>query len=307
MFTTTMESHLAFSSLSFPLKLHHVLDVVEAEGLSSVVSWQPHGKAFRVHQPRVFVEVVLKRFFCQTKYPSFQRQLNLYGFSRFKEGPDKGAYHHPRFVKGNKELSRDMPRFRVKGCLSRGTSVNSYFGQPDFYDHLASSANISFVQSQLPPLSVNQKPDKDTLAPPQRFMSPLPKLSHRSYSDVDGNFLDVPFPDPLPRTSTVRIVSLDDVFPPRLSVSSASPTKSTSPATNNLVSLLGSNSAADSMVSSEPLALSNSFDEIAPLGELIQDGKGLFDSDGEETPASDFFDESIFDNVFPDTIDSVFH
>ena len=39
------------------------------------VSWQPGNKCFRVHDPNQFVSTVMPRFFKQTKYKSFQRQL----------------------------------------------------------------------------------------------------------------------------------------------------------------------------------------------------------------------------------------
>ncbi len=45
----------------FPWKLHIMLDVVEREGRHRIVSWQVHGRSFAVHQPRAFVEKVLKR------------------------------------------------------------------------------------------------------------------------------------------------------------------------------------------------------------------------------------------------------
>ena len=37
-------------------------------------------------------------------FPSFQRQLNLYGFGRIREGEDKGAYFHELFLKGKQHL-----------------------------------------------------------------------------------------------------------------------------------------------------------------------------------------------------------
>jgi hypothetical protein len=36
----------------FPAKLHYVLEQLEKDGLSDVISWQPHGKAFLVKDAR---------------------------------------------------------------------------------------------------------------------------------------------------------------------------------------------------------------------------------------------------------------
>lgn len=78
-------------SIAFPLKLHAVLDQVEADGLGSVISWQAHGRCFVVHKPKEFVDHVMPKYFRQTKLTSFQRQLNLYGFSRLTRGNDAGG------------------------------------------------------------------------------------------------------------------------------------------------------------------------------------------------------------------------
>jgi HSF-type DNA-binding len=45
----------------FPEKLYDMLNQMSAEGLDDVVSWQPHGRAFVVHQPERFVEEVMPR------------------------------------------------------------------------------------------------------------------------------------------------------------------------------------------------------------------------------------------------------
>jgi hypothetical protein len=116
----------------FPWKLHDMLDAVEKEGLEHIVSWQPHGRSFTVYKPREFVDKVLKRFFTQSQYPSFQRQLNLYGFSRFAHGRDKGAYYHSCFVRGHRSLVRGMIRRKIKGTKVRRTF--SPDEEPNFYD-----------------------------------------------------------------------------------------------------------------------------------------------------------------------------
>lgn len=64
-------------AVNFPLKLHALLEEIEKDGLSHIISWQPHGRCFVVHNPKQFVDQVLQQYFKQSKMTSFQRQLNL--------------------------------------------------------------------------------------------------------------------------------------------------------------------------------------------------------------------------------------
>ena len=52
-------------------------------------------------------------------------QLNLWGFERIKQGPNKGGYFHPLFIKGKKQLCNSITRIKVKnpGAKSAPTSV----------------------------------------------------------------------------------------------------------------------------------------------------------------------------------------
>jgi hypothetical protein len=78
-------------STPFPEKLHEMLSKAVSEAFDHIVSWHPHGRSFAVHQPKRFVIEVMPLFFKQSKLTSFQRQLNLYGFSRLTTGPDRGG------------------------------------------------------------------------------------------------------------------------------------------------------------------------------------------------------------------------
>lgn len=115
----------------FPFKLHRMLESVEAEGMASIVSWQPHGRSFHVHKPKQFVEKIMPEYFKQTKITSFQRQLNIYGFARLIRGVDAGAYYHELFLRGKPFLCHGMVRVKVKGTGHK-TSV-SHETEPDFY------------------------------------------------------------------------------------------------------------------------------------------------------------------------------
>jgi hypothetical protein len=115
----------------FPLKLHEMLEGIAKDGLSSIVAWQPHGRSFVVHDPQKFVHEVMPCYFKQTKLSSFQRQLNLYGFSRITTGKDKGAYYHELFLRGHPVLCRKMMRTRIKGTGVR--TASSPDTEPNFY------------------------------------------------------------------------------------------------------------------------------------------------------------------------------
>ena len=45
----------------FPVVLHWMLEKLEEEGLSNIVSWAPHGRAFVVHDRELFVQLVLTK------------------------------------------------------------------------------------------------------------------------------------------------------------------------------------------------------------------------------------------------------
>jgi hypothetical protein len=44
---------------SFPYKLHYMLTELETDGMDDIVSWQPHGRCFLVHDQKAFVDQVL--------------------------------------------------------------------------------------------------------------------------------------------------------------------------------------------------------------------------------------------------------
>jgi hypothetical protein len=143
----------------FPVKLHEMLDQIERDGLAHVVSWQPHGRCFVVHEAKEFVNHVMPKYFKQTKMASFQRQLNLYGFNRLTGGLDKGGYYHELFLRGKVSLAYDINRMRVKGTGVRlPTNPDN---EPNFY-----------ALSPVTKSSVTMAPtSSDTSAPPLRSNS----------------------------------------------------------------------------------------------------------------------------------------
>jgi hypothetical protein len=112
----------------FPVKLHILL---EENLYGNVISWQPHGRCFILRKPKEFLAEVMPKYFKQTKLTSFQRQLNLYGFSRLTSGPDKGGYYHELFLRGKEELCTRMVRTRIKGTRTKGASNPD--SEPNFY------------------------------------------------------------------------------------------------------------------------------------------------------------------------------
>jgi hypothetical protein len=58
----------------FPEKLHRMLEQTERDGLSDVVSFFSHGRAFAIHKPKRFQTEIMPIYFKQTRLTSFQRQ-----------------------------------------------------------------------------------------------------------------------------------------------------------------------------------------------------------------------------------------
>lgn len=116
----------------FPEKLHRMLREVEETGEGIIVSFFPHGRAFAVHNPTRFVSEIMPKYFRQSRLSSFQRQLNLYGFTRISQGPDAGGYYHELFLKGRPNLCVHMRRVGVPQGPAKDVA-KAPSNEPDFY------------------------------------------------------------------------------------------------------------------------------------------------------------------------------
>jgi hypothetical protein len=95
---------------SFPGKLYRLLAEVERKGNTHIVSFTPDEKAFMIHDRDAFMNDVAPKYFRQSRFTSFVRQLNLYGFGRLSYGPNRGAFAHPHFLRGRPEMVSEIQR-----------------------------------------------------------------------------------------------------------------------------------------------------------------------------------------------------
>lgn len=78
--------------LPFPFILYDMLEQMETLECEDILSWHSDGSCFKVHQPDAFMKQISPLFFKQqSRYKSFKRQLNLYGFRVNKTGFHKGT------------------------------------------------------------------------------------------------------------------------------------------------------------------------------------------------------------------------
>jgi hypothetical protein len=113
---------------TFPMKLHAILSNPE---FSNIVSWLPHGRAFRILQHKAFEEKVIPLYFRHGRYSSFARQVNGWGFKRIAHGPDYNSYYHELFLRGLPRLCEKMKR--LSGKDEKKNEENPDAPVPDFY------------------------------------------------------------------------------------------------------------------------------------------------------------------------------
>jgi hypothetical protein len=79
----------------------------EARKSPDVVRWSSDGLAFFVDDEQAFVEDILPRHnFKATKIQSFQRNLNIHGFTRVAKGTHAMGYRHPYFRRDDNDNSK---------------------------------------------------------------------------------------------------------------------------------------------------------------------------------------------------------
>mmetsp|Transcript_3574 Transcript_3574/g.6534 ORF Transcript_3574/g.6534 Transcript_3574/m.6534 type:complete len:259 (+) Transcript_3574:96-872(+) len=125
----------------FPSKLYEMLEYVEQMGLCDVISWLPHGRAFKIHNKDIFMSHVAKRFFKATKLRSIHRQMNLWGYKRIHNGDDRDAWYHENFLRGRPGDIKKMVRTKIK-CKSL-LRAKPDLGVPNFYQMLPIQSDIA--------------------------------------------------------------------------------------------------------------------------------------------------------------------
>jgi hypothetical protein len=144
--------------IQFPWKLHEMLDNADIEGFSDIVSWLPDS-IFKVHQPGVFVEGIMPRYFKKIKFTSFRRQINMWGFERIKGGAGKGGYRHPSFIRGYPSFCRKMKRVKIKGTGKRPRPLEA---SDDGHPCAVPSLEIVQIPNYLNPCLLDRKkPQED--------------------------------------------------------------------------------------------------------------------------------------------------
>jgi phage baseplate assembly protein W len=163
-------------AMPFPFALHNMLYFAEVEGLVPIVSWLPHGRAFRVKNKELFVAKMMSTYFKQTKFKSFQRQLNLWGFTRITDGADAGAYYHKYFIRSEPALCKLMTRQKIKGAgaSAHHQAYSSSIDQAKASDEaVAALCSLSTLASAA---SASEKAAPKSKARPSRAMK-VPPLS----------------------------------------------------------------------------------------------------------------------------------
>ena len=110
---------------SFPIKLLAMLDDASECGFDDIISWLPDGATFKIHDEDKIADI-LPRYFKQTHYKSFVRQLQIYSFERTCRGPRKGECRHPLFFRGQNQAvitNRPIQGFKMKNIPKESSKL----------------------------------------------------------------------------------------------------------------------------------------------------------------------------------------
>jgi len=203
----------------FPKRLYDLLENAEKDGHSHLISWMPNGTSFRVHCDtgsqdgvgKVAMDeflVLIKTKFKMSRFKSFLRQLQVYGFHRTYKGRDRGICKHGLLVRGqrdrlNGESIRDFQDYanvthqrhaRRVSLISNDSkpevsSATSVVTMLDNSSNNSSSSNnnnnnnISRIIKRVSLISMNPKPEASATP----TVTVRNDISGNSNSNISGN------------------------------------------------------------------------------------------------------------------------
>lgn len=106
---------------------------------AGIVAWLSHGRGFLIFKKKQFETDVMPKFFSKhSKFTSFTRKLNRWGFVRVTRGPEMGAYY-------NKLFQRDDPTCCLKMTCqkSNGPGLRDSFAVVDRLPYARNQTSVS--------------------------------------------------------------------------------------------------------------------------------------------------------------------
>lgn len=162
----------------FPIMLYSLLeDCTFDDELCKIVSWQPHGLSFKIHDRDGF-ERIMTRWF-KEKYESFRCLLEMWGFFKLSRGKDRGCWYQVNFGHGRKaELQGVAKDDFLKGM----PPYLSPREEPDLYSMETAESSISSKKERLKTLRDNSASNKEGAIPVASK-----SLSHKRNRDGDDS------------------------------------------------------------------------------------------------------------------------
>jgi hypothetical protein len=133
---------IGFMGTNFPVRLHDLLSKDNCSG--AIISWLPHGRSWIVRDKDAFMKNISSHFQF-TKYASFVRQVNGWGFKRvaMSSKTEANSYYHEMFLRGMPHLVKQI---RKPDTKSRDTpSVISSRKQ-----HIIRNCDLHTISSKCP-------------------------------------------------------------------------------------------------------------------------------------------------------------
>lgn len=136
------------------------MEILDNEENSETIAWLPHGRGFVIFRKKAFEQKILPKYFNkQSKYSSFTRKLNRWGFCRVTRGPESGAYYHQFFRRGGHRLVMQMScqsSTKSSGSTIKSIPTPNYAGLSTGGVSAAAAGNVMYPSMSLQSVAAEQ-------------------------------------------------------------------------------------------------------------------------------------------------------
>ena len=107
-----------------------------------LINWENEGTSVKVDDPHNFSQTIIPKYFKHKNIPSFVRQLNLYGFKKTRQDPNKLEFTHHSFREGRPDLliKCQTKRKNTEAKKQKFGSSSSSSSSANYSTHIAPDA-----------------------------------------------------------------------------------------------------------------------------------------------------------------------